>query len=219
MANEIADEIQMPPTTARSRSLAPGSPAPAGPPGGPAPAASAEADRGGAESVGRYLSRQRRMRGISLEELSEITRIPVRSLERLEGGRFDGDADGFVRGFVRTVGEALGLDADDTVSRLLSEVHVDSDPGGSGVSLHRTAVAVLAVLALAALLGVGRWLLGGASAPHRDASPVVYRQDPVRALADTVVGQGGVPAPATPLPGAEPSSPPAPSLTAEAERP
>lgn len=163
----------------------------------PSTAGSAGERDAGAESVGRYLSLQRRMRGISLEELSEITRIPMRSLERLESGRFDGNADGFVRGFVRTVGEALGLDPDDTVTRLLSEVQVESEVGGTRVSLHRAAFAVAIVLALATVLGLSRWIVSGVSSGPDEASRIVYRQDPVRALADVVRAQGTVPRPET----------------------
>ena len=139
-----------------------------------------------AESVGRYLSRQRRMRGISIEELSQLTRIPLRSLERLESGSFDREADGFVRGFVRTVSVALGLDPDDTVARMLSEVRVvDEGPSQTVVSL-RWGVAVVAVL----LLGVGvvsavqSLLASDAPAPPEARSETVFRRDPVRALAE-----------------------------------
>jgi len=59
------------------------------------------------QPISEYLRRQRILRGMSREELSELTRIPIRSLERLEDGQFDGGSDGFVRGFVRTVAEAL----------------------------------------------------------------------------------------------------------------
>ena len=48
-----------------------------------------------AEAIGAYLGRQRRLRGISIEELSATTRIPVRSLQRLEKGAFDAVRDGF----------------------------------------------------------------------------------------------------------------------------
>jgi transcriptional regulator with XRE-family HTH domain len=71
------------------------------------------------ERVGQYLANQRRLRRISIEELAERTRIPRRNLERLESGAFDSAADGFTRGFVRTVAEALGLDAGETVMRLV----------------------------------------------------------------------------------------------------
>ena len=61
-------------------------------------------------SVGRYLAGQRLLRGISLDDLAVLTKIPRRSLERLEAGAFDHVADGFSRGFVRAVADALGLD-------------------------------------------------------------------------------------------------------------
>ena len=67
------------------------------------------------DSIGRYLARQRRLRGVSLDDLAAQTCIPRRSLERLEDGAFDRQADGFVRGFVRTVAAALGLDAEEAV--------------------------------------------------------------------------------------------------------
>ncbi len=172
------------------------------------------------ESVGRYLSRQRRLRGISLEELSDLTRIPIRSLERLEAGRFDGEADGFVRGFVRTVGEALGLDPDDAVARLLDEVQVESDAEGTVIPLRRAGAVVLAAAVLATLLAVGRWAVGAATATGPSRAPVVYRQDPVRALADAVAAQGGADATDSPMV-APPSSarPSEPRRTAEARRP
>ena len=71
--------------------------------------------------IGEYLRSQRRLRDVSIEELSASTRIPLRSLERLERGEFDGETDGFARGFVRTVAIALGLDVDDAISRMLQE--------------------------------------------------------------------------------------------------
>ncbi|MBW2716886.1 MAG: helix-turn-helix domain-containing protein, partial [Deltaproteobacteria bacterium] len=35
-------------------------------------------------SIGAYLARERRLRGISVGELAELTKIPTRSIERLE---------------------------------------------------------------------------------------------------------------------------------------
>jgi cytoskeletal protein RodZ len=137
--------------------------------------------------IGEYLRRQRVLRGISTEELASITRIPLRSLERLESGQFDGETDGFVRGFVRTVASALGLDADDAISRMLLE----PDPGNwERHSPSRSLKQGLAGLVLLLLLVVtffvlrAGWnvLLGAASTPG--SSEVVIWQDPVRALAE-----------------------------------
>lgn len=76
-------------------------------------------DEGG--SIGAYLKRQRKLRGLSLADLESATRVPKRSLERLESGAYDGIPDGFARGFVRTVAGAIGLDPEETVSRMLVE--------------------------------------------------------------------------------------------------
>ena len=48
-------------------------------------------------SIGAYLKRQRKLRGLSLADLESATRVPKRSLERLEAGAYDGIPDGFVR--------------------------------------------------------------------------------------------------------------------------
>jgi hypothetical protein len=73
---------------------------------------------------------QRELRGITRKELCQQTQIPLRSLERLETGAFDGLDDGFVRGFVRTVADALGLDLDDTLARMSPEPTSPTDSAG-----------------------------------------------------------------------------------------
>ena len=124
---------------------------------------------------------------MSTEELASITRIPLRSLERLENGVFDGETDGFVRGFVRTVATALGLDADDAIARMLREpVPGVWERHSSARSAKQGLVAMVMLLVLVASFFVLRagWniLLGEASAPgSRD---VVLWHDPVRALAE-----------------------------------
>ncbi len=55
---------------------------------------------------------------MSLEEIARVTRIPQRSLERLEEGAFEAlPADVFVRGFLRSYAQCVGLDAEETVRR------------------------------------------------------------------------------------------------------
>jgi Helix-turn-helix domain len=143
-------------------------------------------DELGTTSIGEYLKRQRLLRGITVEELSATTRIPLRSLERLEAGYFDGVSDGFVRGFVRTVALALGLDADSTVARMLDEPAASQwDRNGAGL-WHKQALAVSALVVVTALslwiLRAG-WnlLVGGPGAASR--REVVVWHDPVHRLA------------------------------------
>lgn len=137
--------------------------------------------------IGEYLRRQRVLRGMSAEELASITRIPLRSLERLESGQFDGETDGFVRGFVRTVAIALGLDADDAIARMLCEPPPSAwerHSSGRGIKQALVGVVLLGVLVVAFFVLRAGWnvLLGEASTPG--SREVVLWHDPVRALAE-----------------------------------
>lgn len=70
------------------------------------------------ESIGQFLRTERELRQLSLEELSQTTRIPLRSLQLLEDDRLDGlPGDVFVRGFVKSYAKAVGLAVDDVLRR------------------------------------------------------------------------------------------------------
>lgn len=149
------------------------------------PEDAALASRERAEPIGAFLARQRVLRGITLEQLAETTRIPIRALARLEAGVFDAEPDGFARGFVRTVAVALGLPPDETVARMLPEPGADARQRGRlGVWLRRGLAA--AGIAFAVLLGIwtvaGRQLLPASWTRTRDE--VVHRHDAIRALAE-----------------------------------
>jgi transcriptional regulator with XRE-family HTH domain len=142
------------------------------------------------ESIGEYLARERELRGITLDELAESTRIPLRSLERLEAGAFDRDPDGFARGFVRTVAEALGLEPDQTVIRMLPE----PGPATTGAGIPTSRTLLLALLAAVIAVGVPwtAWhLLSEASAVAELSTPSgareqIVRRDEVRRLAESI---------------------------------
>jgi hypothetical protein len=146
-------------------------------------------------SIGRYLASQRELRGISLDELASRTKIPRRNLERLESGAFDAQPDGFVRGFVRTVADALGLDSREAVMRMVGE-----PAGGDEDRSWWRAGMVLLVVASAGLLLLGlglrlatRWVVEPTGGPPDH----VYRRDAVRSLAEQGA-RGGHPAAAGP---------------------
>lgn len=161
-------------------------------------------------SIGAYLSAQRRLRGISLEELESVTRIPRRSLARLEAGAFDRQQDAFVRGFVRTVAVAVGLDPVDTLVRMLTgEAAVQQRQSAAPLRMAGLGPGAL-VLMLLLTLGAGAWLAGafdlarlGALLASPEARPVA-RQDYVREFAERVrtapVGTFARPRPAAPPP-------------------
>lgn len=137
--------------------------------------------------IGDYLRRQRILRDVSIDELSALTRIPLRSLERLERGEFDGESDGFVRGFVRTVAEALGLDADHTVARILKEPSVGVwERHASNRRLKQIAVslALLVMLGLSFLIAQAGWNVLVGTNENDPARQIVLWKDPVRSLAE-----------------------------------
>jgi hypothetical protein len=165
--------------------------------------------RGGAERIGSYLARQRELRGISLDDLAFRTRIPLRSLQRLEGGAFDLEPDGFARGFVRTVAIALGLPPDETIARMLPEAQL-RDASRLREVVRRGLVLLAAVVLLAAGMASIGWLArgGGPSlAPVFQARDdgLVVRRDAVTALA-AEHGLLGAPPPRPPSETGQPAS-------------
>jgi transcriptional regulator with XRE-family HTH domain len=171
------------------------------------------------QGIGRFLARERSLRGISLDELAELTKIPRRSLERLESGAFDAHRDGFARGFVRTVAEALGLDPDQAVMRLMNEPDADEAEPRARAAL-RPALPALRLAAAAALLLLALlawWVFAGGrgGAPQPAGSDVLLRRDAVRDLVrERAAGPqaaeepAAAPAPASPVaPAPEPEAP------------
>lgn len=75
------------------------------------------------ESIGSWLRHEREVRGVSLEEVADATRIPVQSLAHIEDGRFDElPGEVFVKGFLKSYARAVGIRADDVLARYGVEV-------------------------------------------------------------------------------------------------
>ncbi len=71
------------------------------------------------ETVGEYLKKERELRQITLEEISEGTKISVARLKLIEENRFDDlPAEVFVRGFIRNYAEYIGIDPEEAILRL-----------------------------------------------------------------------------------------------------
>ncbi len=148
-------------------------------------------------SIGAYLARERLLRGISVGELAELTKIPRRSIERMEAGAFDGNPDGFVRGFVRAIALALGLDPEEAVMRMLGEpADLEEVAEAPALRLDRRLLAISGLLVATVGLGLAiwGWASRAPSAPSADDTPeIVYRRDAVRALADEQARSPGAP--------------------------
>jgi cytoskeletal protein RodZ len=69
-------------------------------------------------TVGQHLRALREARGMSVEEVSRATRVPVASVERIENDRFDElPGEVFVRGFLRSYATAISAPPDDVLAR------------------------------------------------------------------------------------------------------
>ena len=72
------------------------------------------------ETVGNLLKQERLLRAVSLEEVAQTTRIPLRTLRLMEADAFDQlPGEVFVRGFIKSYAKTLGLDDDAMVERFL----------------------------------------------------------------------------------------------------
>ena len=65
-----------------------------------------------------WLTAGRTARGMTREQVARVTRIQLRTIERLEEGQFDElPADVFVRGFIRNYARCVGLSIDEALAR------------------------------------------------------------------------------------------------------
>jgi cytoskeleton protein RodZ len=80
-------------------------------------------------SFGDRLRREREMRGITLDEIAESTKISRKNLESLEKEDFDSLPGGiFNKGFVRAYARYLGIDEDQAVADYASNSHEAPPP-------------------------------------------------------------------------------------------
>jgi cytoskeletal protein RodZ len=80
-------------------------------------------------SLGTYLKRERERRHVSVAELAQTTRIPVRILRHLENDEHEQlPADVFVRGYLRAYAKVLNLPEARVLARLSSREESDAPP-------------------------------------------------------------------------------------------
>ncbi len=70
------------------------------------------------QTLGSYLRSEREDRRLELAYVARTTKIPLRSLERLEAGAYGTlPAEVFVRGFIRSYARAVGIDDEQALLR------------------------------------------------------------------------------------------------------
>jgi cytoskeleton protein RodZ len=145
---------------------------------------------------GENLRREREMRRISLEEISETTKISVRFLEALENEEFASLPGGiFIRSFIRTYSNYLGLDAESVMAeyQLVAPAQDEEDFSrlcvSSGVGpRHKKRPPVLpwvfAIILLGGGYGIFRYAHRSAEAPLSFAHPALEAQAATSGAAD-----------------------------------
>ncbi len=110
-------------------------------------------------AFGRWLARERELRGLGRDEVTSATKLAPGVVEALESGeeaRMPPRA--YVVGYLRAYAGAVGLDADEVVLRFAEA----AGPAGPRVASGRTRLplrVVIAVALAAAVAGAGVWTL------------------------------------------------------------
>ncbi len=82
------------------------------------------------ESLGEHLQRKREACGLSLQELSEKTRIRTYYLENIEKGEYHRlPCLPYNRGFIRAYAECIGVDADAAATHFIIEAGLEAEVG------------------------------------------------------------------------------------------
>jgi cytoskeleton protein RodZ len=170
-------------------------------------------------SIGAALHAARTGLGLTLDEISETTRVRVRHLEALESGQFDQlPSRPFTIGYVRAYAKALGLDADATAARFRTEhPSPDDEELRTPVGVRHEAKSsrkglIFAVVGLAVLAVVG-WNVAQhvMAAPAPKGAAVAASHAAALAQANTAVG--GPYSLTAPLPAPPEATAPAPYYT------
>jgi len=175
-------------------------------------------------SFGERLRREREMRGITLEEISEATKITSRCLQALEEEKFDKLPGGiFNKGFVRSYAAFLGIDEDQAVADFVAasggekEQPLPDPPVARAVVLGQRAEdhfnwqALGVLVAVLAVASVVIWKLG---LPAVDFVAAEWRAHSRSAPAASPEVASTAPAP--PIAAPTPAAPPATAAAPEA---
>lgn len=168
---------------------------------------------GAPRTAGMMLRSAREAQGLTLSDVAQRTRIPLRHLEAVEDGKFQAlPSITYAMGFGRAYARAVGVDETEVARALRAELAAnyqrpeplqDLEPIDMRRGPSPSVVVIAAAIAIVLLLGVGLYF--GTSLFRRD--------DPVTAPAATVAGDlGMLPPTATPATGgAAPAAPPVPA--------
>lgn len=182
-------------------------------------------------AFGDRLRREREMRGITLDEITESTKISRRHLEALEGEHFDQLPGGvFNKGFVRAYARFLGIDGDQAVADYSAASNEQPEPEDKfPLEIHEEPKRHLnarrsylpMVFAIAALVGVlVGYMFWAKSRPHgaEPATASTHPAPPAAATTEPAV-KDSAPATESVTPGSNTAAPSPKPAQAAPERP
>jgi cytoskeleton protein RodZ len=141
------------------------------------------------QSVGAYLRAMREHQGVSLNDLSALTRIRKLYLSAIEDGDLSSlPSRPFATGYVRAYAEALGLDGDLAAARFRTDFPDTTEPLRSPIGVkheQRQRSPVIFVVVSVIVLGVVAWnisqralAVGAAAKPSSGAAPIPVPAEP-----------------------------------------
>ena len=81
------------------------------------------------KSLGEYLKKERELRGVTIEEIANITRISTRFINALENDDFKNlPSDVFIKGFLRAYTKCVGIDPNEVISIYENIRKIDNKP-------------------------------------------------------------------------------------------
>ena len=150
-------------------------------------------------SFGEELRRQRELRGVSLREISDVTKINIRFLEALERNEFRHLPGGqFNKGFIRAYSRHIGVNPEAMVDAYMMELrHQEDDATGTArAAATRSSRStgrriVVAILVAALIVGTGAaawWFLLRGDAPHGPEPAGESSSEPAPAAPEQTAG-------------------------------
>lgn len=194
-------------------------------------------------TFGENLRREREMRGVTLEEIRDATKISLRTLQALEADKFDKLPGGiFTRSFVRAYAKYLGLDEESVLAEFQLVAPASAQPtnlvrmsqqrparpeGGSRAGLRSLLAALLLLAGGFAYYRYARRApktLAGSAPESFEPSPAASTEAPPARPPEVAANPASQPAGASPTgnvgtPSAAPGSAPAAAGSSEAPAP
>lgn len=109
-------------------------------------------------TLGEQLKKEREKKGITLVEVARVTKIRKTYLQALEEGDFNAQSPVFMKGFLKSYAEFLGLDSSDILTRYKSDIKTEdeheTEQGASASRRSSSKYLVLGIITLSLAIAI-----------------------------------------------------------------